>query len=106
MKNKKLLGILGITALLLAGNFAWREAKGVDAAATKTIYLNPNGKEGSNAWFWVHAWDNNNVAEDKEMSDSDGDGVYEVEISSSKTKIIFVRANPADKTVGGSWSSK
>ena len=33
MKNKKLLGILGITALLLAGNFAWREAKEVDAAS-------------------------------------------------------------------------
>ena len=34
MKNKKLLGVLGVAALLLAGNFAMQEAKEVNAANT------------------------------------------------------------------------
>ena len=34
--NKKLLGVLGIAALLLAGNFAWQEVKEVDAAYNVT----------------------------------------------------------------------
>ena len=32
--NKKLLGVLGVAALLLAGNFAWQEVKEVDAEDT------------------------------------------------------------------------
>lgn len=35
--NKKLLGVLGIAALLLAGNFAWQEVKEVDAAESATV---------------------------------------------------------------------
>ena len=34
MKNKKLLSLLGVAALLLAGNFAIKEAKTVEAATT------------------------------------------------------------------------
>ena len=103
--NKKLLGVLGVAALLLAGNFAWQEVKEVDAAAeTKTIYLKPGAWSNDNAWFWVHAW--GSITEDIAMTDSDGDGVYEVDVNAKNTSIIFVRANPADTTVGGSWTSK
>ena len=104
MKNKKLLGILGITALLLAGNFAFKEAKEVDAAATKTIYLKPSSEwSSSNAYFWVHSWG----AKDHDvlMTDNDGDGIYEAEINSGNNSIIFVRNNPAGNNAT-SWDYK
>ena len=35
--NKKLLGVLGVAALLLAGNFAWQEVKEVDAEENAVV---------------------------------------------------------------------
>ena len=37
MKNKKLLGVLGVAALLLAGNFAWQKVEEVNAAESATV---------------------------------------------------------------------
>ena len=39
MVNKKVLSVLGVAAMLLAGNFAMKEAKEVDAATPTTLYL-------------------------------------------------------------------
>ena len=88
MKNKKLLGILGITALLLAGNFAWREAKEVDAAATKTIYLKDEGYL-TNKVDWVWSWADNGNGVAYNLTDSDSDGILEVSIPAANNWIIF-----------------
>ena len=93
MKNKKLLGILGITALLLAGNFAWREAKEVDAAGeTKTYFIDFGvWDDDPNAWFQAYAWGNDSW---HNVTDNDHDGIWEVTIPTTKTGMKFVRKGP------------
>ena len=103
MKNKKLLGILGITALLLAGNFAWQNAKEVDAAG-KTVYLDPGAWISDKPTFWAHAW-NSSTSEDVQLFDEDGDGIYQADINSENTNILFVRAaSNATEIWGSKWN--
>ena len=49
MKNKKLLGVLGVAALLLAGNFAWQEKEVVEAATPTTKWA-AIGEIGGSGW--------------------------------------------------------
>ena len=103
MKNKKLLGILGITALLLAGNFAWREAKEVDAAAPETLYLSPSANwKQSNARFAAYFFGNGEKWQS--MDDSNSDGIYEVAVPAGFTKVIFCRMNPGASA--NNWDSR
>ena len=106
MKNKKLLGVLGVAALLLAGNFALQEAKEVDAATTpETLYLKPNSNwTQANARFAAYFFGNGETW--VSMEDSNGDGIYEVTVPTSKTypSIIFCRMNPS--TSANNWNNK
>ena len=103
--NKKLLGVLGVAALLLAGNFAWQEVKEVDAADERTIYLDATtywDVDGAvfDAWVWGGTsgsyWTN--------FEDSNGDGIYEALIKSDDTDIIFLRKDPSKSR--NSWDGE
>ena len=99
MKNKKLLGVLGVAALLLTGNFAMQEAKEVDAAA-RTIYLNAGGSglwDQAGAVFYGHFWGSGD--EDVKFVDTNGDGIYEATITSAATDVIFTRCQPSSTGV-------
>ena len=102
--NKKLLGVLGVAALLLAGNFAWQEVKEVDAAGeTKTIYFNPNGKETASAWFQAWTWGGSQADSWVTFIDSDGDGTYEGEIYADRTGMKMLRKSPSQ--TAGNWDN-
>ena len=104
--NKKLLGVLGVAALLLAGNFAWQEVKEVDAAdgQPETLYLKPNSNwTQSNARFAAYFFGNGDTW--VSMVDSDSDGVHEVTVPTDKKypNVIFVRMNPS--TTENNWNN-
>ena len=108
MKNKKLLGILGITALLLAGNFAWQNAKEVDAAnmtGGELVYLDPTDNWAeAGAKFAIYVYGSNGV-DWASMADSDNDGIYECAIPVGNwTNLIFVRINPSATELG--WNDE
>ena len=104
MKNKKLLGVLGVAALLLAGNFAWQKDEVVDAAAATTLYLKPNSEwNQANARFAAYFWDTA-AATWHNMTDSDGDGTYEVTVPANCKKVIFCRMNPSASA--NNWNNK
>ena len=71
-----------------------------------TLYLKPNANwKADNARFAVYYW---NASGDswKSMTDSDGDGIYEVTIdpTSCTSGVIFCRMNPNNST--NSWNNK
>ena len=68
------------------------------AANTKTIFFKPDHWNTANAWFFAHSWNGSDVA-DVKMTDADGDGIYQCEIPSGHSMIIFVRKNPSDTNV-------
>ena len=104
MKNKKLLGILGITALLLAGNFAFKEAKEVDAAG-KTIYLKLSGEwSQSTPEFTGWVWKGNGSGRWVEFSDSNADGILEASVNSDDTDIIFLRSKKGSAGWNEEWN--
>ena len=105
MKNKKLLGILGITALLLAGNFAWQNAKEVDAdEKEKILYLTPSGEwRADGARFAAYFWDTAEATW-HDMTDADEDGIYEVTVPDACSKVIFCRMNGGTAT--NDWNTK
>ena len=107
MKNKKLLGVLGVAALLLAGNFAIQEAKEVDAAsiaAGTQLYLTPNTNwKKDNARFAAYFFGNGDAW--VSMTDSNSDGIYEVTSpNKSYTNVIFCRMNP--NAAANNWNNK
>ena len=107
MKNKKLLGVLGVAALLLAGNFAIQEAKEVDAAsiaAGTQLYLTPNANwKVDNARFAAYFFGNGEAW--VSMTDSNSDGIYEVTSpNKSYTNVIFCRMNP--NAAANNWNNK
>ena len=106
MKNKKLFSILGVAALLVAGNFAKQEVEVVDAATEKTIYLTPNSNwTQANAWFAARVWNDSGAEKWYKMTDDDGDGTYEANIETTTyPKVIFTRMDPGKSKLD--WSSK
>ena len=84
-------------------NFAiWQKGeKGVEPVPV-TIYLNPWEWAGDSAWFAVYAYGNGETW--YKMTDSDGDGIYECEIDSKYSNIIFTRNNPGKTDLN--WDSK
>ena len=81
-----------------------------DGNCDNIVYLKPNSNWlEANAWFAARFWEDNKEEVWKEMIaiDSDGDcsGLYYTEVPEGYTKVIFVRKNPADKTLEG-WNNK
>lgn len=102
MKNKKLLGILGITALLLAGNFAWQNAKEVDAATPATLYLSPGAWSSDGARYAAYFFGNGEKW--VSFADNNKDGFYEVTVPSGFSKVILCRMNGSNST--NNWNNK
>ena len=95
MKNKKLLSILGVAALLLAGNFAKQEVEVVDAAAPTTVYFKPNSNwSQANAKFDAWTWGGSSADSWVDFSDADGDGIYEATLATGRTGMKIVRRGP------------
>ena len=95
---KRVLSLLMVVAMMLALLPA-----AAFAADTTTLYLKPNGnwlKDG--ARFAAYFYGNG----DKwvSMTDSNGDGVYEVEAPAGYPNVIFCRMNPSSTT--NSWNNK
>ena len=102
MKNtRKILVALLVMMTLFVGMFAINA--NAATAANTTIYLKPNSNwVQSDAWFAVYTWD---VSPDwYKMTDSDGDGVYEVTLPAGVTNVIFCRMNPASGDLN--WNNK
>lgn len=96
MKNKKLLGVLGVAALLLAGNFAWQKGEEVNAAATtRTVFLNPGPWNTAGAWFDAWVWGEGNSGEWMTFSDSDGDGIFSASLPAGVDDMHLLRKNPS-----------
>lgn len=94
--NKKLLGVLGVAALLLAGNFAWQEVKEVDAASGTTIYFKPNSNwSQANAKFDAWTWGGSSEGSWVDFTDSNGDGIYEALLATGRTGMKIVRRGPS-----------
>ena len=69
------------------------------------IYLKPNSNWlVDNARFAVYTWVDGGESEWYDMVDSDGDGIYEVEKSNLKSKIIFCRMTPS--APANNWNNK
>lgn len=73
---------------------------------TYYISLQPNSNwTVDNARFAAYTWDDDSDATKWiSMTDSDGDGTYEVEKSELMSKVIFCRMNPA--TTDNNWGNK
>lgn len=76
-----------------------------EPSVTEYIYLQPNSNWLiDNARFAVYTWVDGGETEWYDMVDSDGDGIYEVEKSNLKSKIIFCRMNPS--ATENNWNNK
>ena len=109
--NKKLLGVLGVAALLLAGNFAWQKDEVVDAAGhPEKLYLTPASnwfeKDGSGKVPRFAAYFFGNGETWASMTDEDGDQMFEVTVPTNKVypNVIFCRMNPSNNT--NNWNNK
>ena len=77
-------------------------AEGVEKA--NYLYLKPNSNwTQANARFAIYYWDGNG-SHWADMTDSDGDGIYEVELPEGYSNIIFCRMNPNSST--NDWNNK
>ena len=96
-------GYTGNYPIYSGTNFAiWQKDNAGVEPVPVTIYLNPWEWAKDSAWFAVYAYGNGETW--YKMTDSDGDGIYECEIDSKYSNVIFTRNNP-DKT-DLNWDSK
>ena len=58
-----------------------------------TVYLVPGVWNVDGAWFAVHAWGEGDV--DVVMTDADADGIFECQLPTTVTGMLFCRMNPA-----------
>ncbi len=75
-----------------------------DPVDMKTVYFKPNEEwKADGAQFGAHFWE---PVTDVMMADSDGDGIYEVEVSNTLESVIFVRlASDAEGFGWGGWQT-
>lgn len=89
-----------VTVLVCISTFTVSAAEG-----GTTVYLSPNSNwRADNARFAIYVWNDNNSHLWVDMTDSDGDGVYEAVVPEGYNNIIFCRMAP-DKTKN-SWDNK
>ena len=89
----KILSILAVLTIALM----------VNAAVPEKLYLTPNSNwTQANARFAAYFFGNGEQW--SSMTDSDGDGIYEVAVPSGFPKVIFCRMNPSAST--NNWNNK
>ncbi len=103
MRNTcKILLALLVVMTLMVGMFAVT-ASAVKTTVPTTIYLSPNANwKQDNPRYAVYTWDGGDKWFD--MTDANGDGVYETTIPAGIENIIFCRMNPAN--TANSWANK
>lgn len=70
----------------------------------ETIYFTPNSNwTTDNARFAIYTWDADGVYQWIDMTDSDGNGVYEAVLPAGYTNLIFCRLDPGEEHNG--WST-
>ena len=80
-------------------------ALSVQAAEGTTLYLVPNSNwKQSNARFAIYYWNAAGANAWTDMSDSDGDGVYEGTVPAGNDNIIFCRMSPS--ATANNWTNK
>ncbi len=100
MKNfKKLLALV----LVLVMALAVMPVMTASAAAPETLYLTPNANwKSDGARFAAYFFGNGETW--VSMTDSDGDGVYEVAVPAGYPNVIFCRMNP--NASANNWNNK
>ena len=91
---------------IFAGEYIYPDQNGTVTPDPEYIYLMPNSNwKSDNARFAVYFWDDNIAASWDNMTDSDGDGIYEIDKSKlgNCTKIIFCRMSPNS---ANDWANK
>ncbi len=89
----KILSILAALTIVLV----------VNAAIPEKLYLTPNSNwKADNARFAAYFFGNGEKWVD--MTDGDGDGIYEVDVPSGYLKVIFCRMNPSASA--NNWNNK
>ena len=71
------------------------------AESTRTIYLDAGGSglwDQADAWFFVHAWLDND-SQDVKMEKDSTTGYYKAEINAEYTKLLFARKNPSNTNI-------
>ena len=97
----KLLISLTLLLTMLVGMFGITSFAAVDGT---TVYFAPDSNwRSDNARFAIYAFKGSNDYKWIEMTDDDGDDIYEAVVPSEYTKIIFCRLDP-DNTHNG-WSA-
>lgn len=103
MKNtRKALAILLVLVTMLVSMSAL-----VTQAADGdfTVYLSPNSNwKADNARFAIYVWNDNNSNKWVDMTDNDGDKIYEAVVPSGYNKIIFCRMDPINTS--NNWDNK
>lgn len=101
LKGKVLSVVLCITMLLACLPFDGMKAEA--SSTPTTLYLTPNSNwTQASARFAAYFFGNGEKWVD--MTDSDGDGIYEVEVPSGYPSVIFCRMNPSN--TANDWSNK
>ena len=105
--RKILVALLVLMSILMSLAVVAIPASAAPLASGKTLYLKPsdNWKEAS-AWFTAWFFEGNGADQMVKMTDTNGDGIYEVTIpSGGYKKVIFVRKDPANTGVdwNGNW---
>ena len=100
-QSRKIIASI-IVAILL---FSCVMSVGVTAAdGDRTIYFAPDSNwRSDNARFAAYVWTVDNEYKWIDLTDNDGDGIYEGVIPSGYTKLIFCRLTPDDSHNG--WST-
>lgn len=99
-RSSKLLFALLILVTLIISIFMITSSA---ADSDVTLYLTPNSNWLSdNAEFAMYVWSTDGDYKWIDMTDSDGDGVYEGILPAGYTKVVFCRMNP-DRAANG-WS--
>ena len=104
--NKKLLGVLGVAALLLAGNFAWQEVKEVDAEEKGSIMCLVPSEQWKEADAWTDAWvwGENVSGEWVTFGDSNNDGIYTAQLPVGVEQMILLRKAPGSSHDWNCWN--
>ena len=101
-KTCKILLALLVVMTLMVGMFAVT-ASAVKTTVPTTLYLSPNTNwKTDNPRYAVYTWDGGDKWFD--MTDSNGDGVYEVTIPAGIENIIFCRMSPS--ATANNWTNK
>ena len=103
MKNTRKILVALLVVFTLLMSLTTITAFAAQTSADTVIYLTPNSNwKTDNARFALYTWDGGEKWFD--MTDSDGDGVYQVTLPAGIENIIFCRMNPS--ATANNWNNK